>query len=51
MHCRTLNGGRVAAVYLREVEDEFVPRLSPRRHIAFMWADPKRVLGVEAKRA
>jgi 8-oxo-dGTP pyrophosphatase MutT (NUDIX family) len=49
MQCRTLNGGRVTAVFLREVEDEFVPTLS-KRHVAFAWLDPKRVLGVEAKR-
>jgi 8-oxo-dGTP pyrophosphatase MutT (NUDIX family) len=45
MHCRTLNGGRVTAVPLRELEDEFTPRLSPARHVAFMWADPRRVIG------
>jgi hypothetical protein len=50
MHSRTLNGGRVAAVYLREVEDEFVLRLSPARRVAFAWLEPARVLEPEAKK-
>jgi hypothetical protein len=50
MHCRTLNGDSVAAVYLRKVEDEFVPRLSPARHVAFAWIEPARVLEPEAKK-
>jgi hypothetical protein len=50
MHCRTLNGGRVTAVFLRELEDEFTPRLS-QGFVSFMWADPAKVLERKAKRA
>jgi 8-oxo-dGTP pyrophosphatase MutT (NUDIX family) len=50
MHCRTLVGGRVTAVYLRAVEDEFAPRLS-QGFVSFMWADPAKVLERKARRA
>jgi ADP-ribose pyrophosphatase YjhB (NUDIX family)/predicted ABC-type ATPase len=44
LHCRSVRDGVDFTTFLYACDDEFVPRLNGE-HTAFMWIDPKEVLG------
>jgi 8-oxo-dGTP pyrophosphatase MutT (NUDIX family) len=42
-HCRRVKDGVDYVTYLRDVDDEFIPRLN-REHDAYVWASPDEAL-------